>query len=82
MSNVNNFVFADKLQSFKEKVLDPHIAKIEKASKIMHDPTINGRVRTVRIPHRQGMSLTRHGDYSTRRTMTKASSYAPSMKTS
>jgi len=38
MSNVNNFVFANKLQSFKEKVLDPHIAKIEKASKIMHDP--------------------------------------------
>ena len=37
MSNVNNFVFANKLQSFKEKVLDPHIAKIEKASKIMHD---------------------------------------------
>ncbi len=37
MSNVNNYAFSNKLESFKQKVLDPHIAKIEKASKIMHD---------------------------------------------
>jgi hypothetical protein len=39
MSNVNNYAFSNKLTSFKEKILDPHIAKTEKASKIMADTT-------------------------------------------
>jgi hypothetical protein len=38
MSNVNNYAFSNKLQGFKEKILDPHIAKTEKARVIMHDP--------------------------------------------
>jgi hypothetical protein len=38
MSNVNNFAFANKLQSFKEKVLDPQIKRVAEAEKIMHDP--------------------------------------------
>jgi hypothetical protein len=38
MSNVNNYAFANKLQSFKEKILDTQIAKVAKAETIMHDP--------------------------------------------
>ena len=38
MSNVNNYAFANKLQSFKEKILDPQKEKVAKAEKIMHDP--------------------------------------------
>jgi hypothetical protein len=38
MSNANNYAFANKLQSFKEKILDPHVEKTAKAEKIMHDP--------------------------------------------
>ena len=38
MSNVNNYAFANKLQSFKERVLDVQKEKVQKAEKIMHDP--------------------------------------------
>jgi hypothetical protein len=38
MSNVNNYAFANKLQSFKEKILDTQIAKVAKAETIMNDP--------------------------------------------
>lgn len=38
MSNVNNYAFANKLQAFKERVLDPQIKKTEDAKKILEDP--------------------------------------------
>jgi hypothetical protein len=38
MSNVNNYAFANKLESFKQKILDTQIEKVAKAEKIMHDP--------------------------------------------
>ncbi len=38
MSNVNNYAFANKLESFKQKILDIQIEKVAKAEKIMHDP--------------------------------------------
>lgn len=37
MSNANNYNFSNKLQHFKEKVLDPQIARVDKAKVIMHD---------------------------------------------
>ena len=39
MSNVNNYLFAQKLDIFKAKILDPQKEKVEKASKIMKDDT-------------------------------------------
>lgn len=38
MSNVNNYSFANKLELFKKKILDPQIERVAKAEKIMHDP--------------------------------------------
>jgi hypothetical protein len=38
MSNVNDYIFSKKLDQFKQKILDTQIEKVEKASKIMHDP--------------------------------------------
>ena len=43
MSNTNNYAFANKLQSFKEKILDPHVEKTLKAEKIMHDENYQWR---------------------------------------
>jgi hypothetical protein len=37
MSNVNNYAFANKLESFKQKILDPQIKRVADAEKIMHD---------------------------------------------
>jgi len=39
MSNVNNYLFAQKLDIFKAKILDPQIDKVRKAESIMHDDT-------------------------------------------
>jgi len=36
-SNLNNYLFAQKLDIFKAKILDPHKIKVEKAEAIMHD---------------------------------------------
>ena len=38
MSNVNNYAFSNKLESFKAKILDPQITRVAEAEKIMHDP--------------------------------------------
>jgi len=39
MSNVNDYAFANKLQVFKQKILDPQKEKVAKAEAIMHDDT-------------------------------------------
>lgn len=38
MSNVNNYAFSNKLQLFKQKILEPQKEKVAKAEAIMHDP--------------------------------------------
>ena len=39
MSNVNDYAFANKLQVFKQKILDPQKEKVAKPEAIMHDDT-------------------------------------------
>lgn len=38
MSNINDWAFANKLELFKNKVLDPQNKRVEEAKKIMDDP--------------------------------------------
>lgn len=38
MSNLNNYAFANKLEQFNQRVLQPHKEKVARAEAIMHDP--------------------------------------------
>jgi len=38
MSNVNNYEYANNLEVFKKKVLDPQIERVAKATEVMNNP--------------------------------------------